>query len=149
VPGDATSADHASARKRQLGKLAGFVLAGGTGFLVDAGVLWLGINVFGLGALASRGLSFTAAVVTTWLINRSITFAAQRGRRGRDEVVLYIVATLASGALNLGVYALVLKLIGDGEFRPFIALVLGVGAGLVSNLLLYNFVVFRPPAPKG
>ena len=135
--------------KRQLGKLAGFVLAGGTGFLVDAGVLWLGIHAFGLGALASRGISFTAAVVTTWLINRSITFAAQRGRRGRDEVFLYILATLASGALNLGVYALVLKLVGDGGFRPFVALVLGVGAGLVSNFLLYNFVVFRPPAARG
>jgi putative flippase GtrA len=144
-----SSVDRTASTRRQLGKLIGFVVAGGTGFLVDAGVLWLGIHALGLGALAGRGISFTAAVVTTWLINRSITFAQQRGRRGRDEVILYVLATLASGALNLGVYALVLRLVGDEGWRPFAALVLGVGTGLVSNFLLYNFVVFRPPAPKG
>ncbi|MFC7395694.1 GtrA family protein [Chelatococcus sp. GCM10030263] len=145
MPVDLSSADRSAAKRRQLAKLIGFVVAGGTGFIVDAGVLFLGINTFGLGALAARGISFTAAVITTWLINRSITFAQQRGRRGRDEIFLYILATLASGALNLGVYALVLHLVGDAGWRPFAALVLGVGAGLVSNFLLYNFVVFRPP----
>ncbi|MBS7700965.1 MULTISPECIES: GtrA family protein [unclassified Chelatococcus] len=129
-------------------KVAAFLIAGGVGFLVDAGLLWVGLNSWELSALSARGISFTAAMLTTWVLNRSIAFARQRdrGRSRGSELALYGLCTLFSGAINIGLYLLVIAALGREGLLPFIALAAGVGAGLVSNFLLYNFVVFRSSA---
>ncbi|CAH1653783.1 GtrA family protein [Chelatococcus asaccharovorans] len=136
--------------REQAAKVAAFLVAGGIGFLVDAGLLWVGLNTLELSALAARAISFTAAMLTTWVLNRSLAFASQRDRaRGHgSELALYGLATLFSGAINIGLYLVVIEALGRGGIYPFIALAAGVGAGLVSNFLLYNFVVFRGSATR-
>lgn len=134
--------------KSQPAKFAGFLVVGGLGFAVDAGLLWLGLNRFGLTALAARCISFAAAVLTTWILNRSFTFATQRSRGQGSEMILYALATLFSGGINIGVYLVVVAALGREGFHPFLALAAGVGAGLASNFLLYNFVVFRGSAAR-
>ncbi|CAH1687902.1 Putative flippase GtrA [Hyphomicrobiales bacterium] len=131
-------------------KVAAFLVAGGIGFLVDAGLLWVGLNSWGLSALSARGISFAAAMLTTWVLNRSLAFARQRDRdRSRSsELTLYGLATLFSGAINIGLYLVVIAALGREGLFPFIALAAGVGAGLVSNFLLYNYVVFRNSATR-
>ncbi|CAH1648059.1 MULTISPECIES: GtrA family protein [unclassified Chelatococcus] len=131
-------------------KVAAFLVAGGIGFLVDAGLLWMGLNRWELSALSARAISFTAAMLTTWVLNRSLAFARQRDRaRGQGvELALYGLATLFSGAINIGLYLVVIAMLGREGVFPFIALAAGVGAGLVSNFLLYNHVVFRNAAKR-
>ena len=120
-----------------------FLLVGLVGFVVDAGLLTFGIHVMSLGPKLSRLFSFLAAVLVTWALNRSYTFADKAtGRRG-SELVRYAATSCISASLNLGVYWLVLEILPETAAAPYMALVLGVAAGLVSNFTLYRFVVFR------
>jgi putative flippase GtrA len=120
-----------------------FGLVGTIGFLVDAG--WLALLLGVAGPYWGRLGSFAIAVVVTWACNRSFTFADRRSglSRGR-EFRRYFGAMLAGGAVNYGVYALVVLLLGGGGLVPFLALAAGSLAGMAVNLTLANFVVFRP-----
>jgi putative flippase GtrA len=124
-------------------RIGSFLIVGLIGFVVDAGLLTLGIHGLGFGPELSRLMSFLAAVFVTWMLNRSFTFADKAtGRRGR-ELARYVMTSCVSALLNLGVYLIVLTVLPDRVLTPYIALVCGVGMGLISNFTLYRLVVFR------
>ena len=55
-------------------RFAKFLVVGGIGFLVDAGVLTLAVRHLGASVYAARALSFSVAVLATWLLNRTYVF---------------------------------------------------------------------------
>ena len=59
-------------------KFLRFVVVGATGFLVDAGVLWLFLTFTPVGPLAARIVAIAVAMTTTWLLNRHFTFGASK-----------------------------------------------------------------------
>ncbi|PWJ16174.1 GtrA family protein [Jannaschia seohaensis] len=81
-----------------------FVLAGSAGFVVDAGVLMLGLWA-GLPAWAARGPSFLLAVITTWAVNRTLTFRTGAHPSLR-EFGGYLAAMSLGLAANYGLYLL-------------------------------------------
>ncbi|CAN7174675.1 GtrA family protein [Pseudorhodoferax sp. LjRoot39] len=116
-----------------------FCIAGGLAFLVDAGVLYALTTWAGAGPYCARLVSFLCAVSTTWLFNRSITFADTRAESSRWlEWGRYLVSQLGGFAANYFVYAaLVWRMDIVGRWP-----VLGVAAGSLAGLVL-NYVSAR------
>lgn len=112
--------------------LVRFLLVGGIGFVVDAGLVYL-LTSHGTPPVAARVPAISAAILTTWLLNRSFTFRVS-ARRSRAELARYIIVALSSAALNFGLYS-VLTLLG---VAPVAAVALATAA-----LLLYSFVGYR------
>ncbi len=66
--------------------LGGFVLSGGTAFVVDAGITLL-LAHLGLNRFAARILGIAVAMVVAWLMHRRVTFAMDGGARGLSSCV--------------------------------------------------------------
>ena len=124
-------------------RVRSFAAVGLIGFVVDAGLLAVGTTLLSMGPRVSRVISFPAAVLVTWILNRSFTFADRVSPRKTGEFLRYGMTSVVSAGLNLGVYFLALALLPDYAVAPYIALVFSAASGLISNFILYRFVVFR------
>ncbi|WP_323119236.1 GtrA family protein [Burkholderia alba] len=124
-----------------------FLIAGAIGFAVDAGVLWLSLAA-GQGYFVGRGLSFFAAVWTTWRINRRYTFQADGARQGSvwREWWQYLLAMSLGGAVNYAVYSLVVVSFPASRWLPFEGVALGSIAGMAVNFVSAKWWVFKRPA---
>ncbi len=122
-------------------QLVQFALAGTVGYFVDASVLLLAAPHFG--PYMGRVISFLAAVLTTWLINRSLTFRHQRGDGPmHHEVALYALTALGGGAVNLASYSLLVYLFELSALWLPVAVALGSLAGMTVNFWLNRRFVF-------
>jgi putative flippase GtrA len=120
-----------------------FALVGGTGFLVDAGLLTALHNLAGVDPFTARLASITASAFTTWRLNRSLTFgASQRGQAA--EGLLYAVVAAITAALNYLVYVLIL--IAWHELPPLAAAVVATLAAMLFSYAGYSRVVFAGAA---
>lgn len=139
-------ASSAGSRPRGLaGRILSFGLVGVVGFFVDAAVLALFIG--GLGPYGGRAVSFAAAVLTTWALNRSTTFRDRAGGLPLAvELGRYALAMCLGGAVNYGVYAGLVGAFGAEGLVPFAALGAGSLSGMCVNLLAAHYAVFRPRA---
>lgn len=81
-----------------------FALAGGTGFVVDAAVLFVLLKLTRLDPFTARVLAIATAMGCTYLLNRSLTFGPS-GRSIAAEGTRYGGVGLASAALNYVIYA--------------------------------------------
>lgn len=126
-----------------LSRVMSFGLVGVVGFAVDAGVLALVMDA--LGPYWGRALSFVAAVLTTWALNRRITFADRPSRYSLvEEIGRYFAAMCVGGAVNYAVYASAIVLFGTAGLGPYFGLAAGSLAGMAVNLTLAQIAVFRP-----
>lgn len=120
-----------------------FIIAGGLGFGVDAGALylamWLGADFY-----LGRGLSFLAAATFTWLFNRMLTFRRSR-KPGRIYVewFRYMFAMLIGGSVNYGVSAWMYRDCPIAYQWPVLAVAMGSIAGMGLNFFTAKFVVFK------
>lgn len=119
-----------------------FALAGGLGFLVDAGVLFISIDSLGL--IGGRLLSFACAVLTTWLINRRFAFADCATVVGkRYELMRYVLAMAPGGLVNWAVYGLAMTMLPAADVRPLLSVGLGSVIAMLANLAAAQTFVFR------
>lgn len=120
-----------------------FFVIGLGGFLVDVGVLLLATPA--LGPYWGRLLSFTIAVIFTWLFNRSFTFeSTQEQPRAFTEFIQYLLAMSLGGAVNYSVYA-ALVFYSDFVLQwPVIGVAVGSAVGLGVNFTLAKNWVFKP-----
>jgi len=122
-------------------QLSQFAFAGTIGFFVDALSLWLVYPW--TGAYAGRFISFSCAVITTWLINRSLTFRHQLDTKPlHTELALYFASTLVGGVVNLLAYFLVVYLFALSVAALPIAVAVGSLAGMLVNYTLTRRLVF-------
>jgi len=128
-------------------QFAMFCLVGGIGFVVDAGLLWLLLNVTDLGPLIARLLSYLAAVTTTWLLHRRLTFPVAGCERKARQWVLFVVVNGAGAALNYGVYALLVLFVGVFAEHPVAAVAVGSAVALLVNFWANRTWVFRVATP--
>lgn len=123
-------------------QLAQFGMAGTVGYLVDAGVLLAVTN--NTGPYLGRFLSFAAALTSTWLINRSLTFRHQRtGAPLYREYSLYALTALGGGAVNVVCYSLLVYLFELQKYLLPIAVAVGSLAGMLVNFRLSRAFVFN------
>ncbi|WP_171123164.1 MULTISPECIES: GtrA family protein [unclassified Ruegeria] len=111
-----------------------FVIVGGIAFFVDAGLLLLTTEWFGLIPEIGRIISFCGAVTTTWYLNRTFTFATV-SRPTLREFASYVLAMSFGLAVNYAVFVALIRLNETAGAYPVIALVPATLAGMVINFL--------------
>src|SRR3954451_24459015 len=115
-----------------------FGIVGVVGLGVDIAVLYLCLDISGLGLYASRVVSYLAAATTTWALNRAFTFSGNHAGKIHHQWARFVAVNAFGGAVNYGVYA---ALIASGD--PFTAYpALAVAAGSLSGLF-FNFTASK------
>jgi len=121
-----------------------FALVGGVGFVIDAGVLTVMMQLLDKNLYLSRLISFSCASFATWLLNRSLTFRANT----RDmevsgvEYVRYVTVQIVGAAINLLVFVLLVQMRPELVNLPVIPLAVGAVFGLLFNFVATRFWVY-------
>jgi putative flippase GtrA len=119
----------------------GFLLTGGSAFLVDAGLTWLLIRL-GLNPFSARAIAIAAAMVFAWLMHRRVTFNVAAPPTA-GEFVRFAAVAGSANALNYAIYALIL--LTRPETLPLVALVVSTAIAACVSYLGFRFGVFRRP----
>jgi putative flippase GtrA len=109
-----------------------FLLVGGAGFVVDAGIVWA-LTHMGFGAYLARFVSLSVTVVFTFFLNRTATFLAQ-GPMTWQEFVAYAGSSGVGIAINYALFAGCLRL--GLSWLP--AMIVGTGTASAFNFLAYS-----------
>lgn len=123
-------------------ELLRFAAAGILGLAVDVAVLYLAMAI-GMDRFSGRGLSFLAAVWTTWQFNRRFTFTRRDQLSAWKEWWRYLSAMLAGGAVNYAVYSVIVIMQPGLPLLPMIAVAAGSLAGMSVNFIGAKYFVFR------
>jgi putative flippase GtrA len=126
--------------KTKPGKLFSFAFAGGSGFVIDMSVLWLLLNLTGMGPFSARVVSIAFAMTSNFLINRTFTFGGS-GRTIVEEGARYSSIGLIGAGLNYLIYAVLLLAIPG--FSPFWATFIAVALVSVFSYFGYSRFVFN------
>jgi len=116
-----------------------FALVGGTGFVIDAGLLAMLHHGAGLDPYLSRLISISAGAFTTWRLNRGLTFGASGLSQASEGMRYGIVAGLAAG-FNYLVYAAALLL--WPALPPLAAAMIATLAAMGFSYAGYSRLVF-------
>ena len=126
--------------RKGLFQITRFSIVGAIGFIVDLGVF--SIVLFAIGPYGARIVSFIAAVICTWQLNRNFTFEKKQ-KTSLREFIAYFASMCVGGAVNIGCFVIALRLIPENwAVGPHIALALGSITGLFVNFALAR-LVFR------
>ncbi len=117
-----------------------FALVGCVGFAVDGGLLLL-LTTLGWGPITARCVSFPAAVLATWWLNRSITF-------GDDGPLLpsllrYVGVSIVGTSVNFGVYSALVLGSAWMAAQPIVPFAIASALALVFNYLGSKHFAFR------
>lgn len=123
-----------------------FVLVGGIGFIIEAITLTLIAQYSSLGPIWGRAVSFPLAVLSTWWLNRKLTFRSQNPPGA--EGVRYFAVQILGALTNTGIFIVTVKAIPSLWNIPVVPLAFGSLGGLVVNFILSAKVVFVPLRPK-
>lgn len=117
-----------------------FMVVGGVGFVVDAGVT-LGLLATGLfGPFSARAVAIALALLCTWFCNRNFTFG-KSGHHVVREGVLYGSVGITSALLNYAIYSGLL--LSMPMLRPIFALILASASATLYSYFGYARFVFR------
>lgn len=119
-----------------------FAAVGVVGFIVDASTLYFAMHVLGAGLYGGRLLSYLTAATTTWVLNRSYTFRAQRNHDKVAEWGRFLVANAVGGIVNYGTYATLVTASPVVAAYPVMGVAAGSLAGLCVNFGLSRYLVF-------
>jgi len=123
-----------------------FAAVGGTGFFINEGTLALADGLLHAGPRVSWFIAFVPAVTFTWWGNRCLTFPdeASSGPIGMlTEWGRFVTTNGLGGAINFATYSTLISLAPDPLRSPYVALPIGILAGLVFNFALSKKLVFR------
>ncbi len=113
-----------------------FLVVGGLGFVVDAGIT-MGLIRLGISPLVARPPAILAAMVFTWLANRQVTFAV-RHRKTLGEVIRYSGVAIVAALLNYVIYSGLISL----TVTPFVAIVIATALVAVFSFFGYKRFAF-------
>lgn len=114
-----------------------FLLVGGLGFLIDAGITQ-GLVALGLHPALARLPALALAMAFTWLANRRFTYGVQTAR-SLGEGGRYAMVALGMAMLN---YLAYLLLVRQGLW-PALAVTIATAAQTVLSFHAYRVLVFR------
>ncbi|MEM7359164.1 MAG: GtrA family protein [Pseudomonadota bacterium] len=120
-----------------------FFLVGFLAFSTDALILQSLVSFAGWSPYWARVPSASAAVMVSWVLNRSYTFALEKGQLDWTAVFAHVLAVGIALLVNLGVYWALISKYPVLETYPVIALTGGSAAGLFVNFLLAKYWVFK------
>jgi putative flippase GtrA len=130
-------------------RIAKFVIVGGVGFVVDAAVLTFALQRLTSSVYAARALSFTVAVIATWLLNRTFVFASGDARTIAAEYGRYLSTQVAAALANLLVFIGLVEAIPALISMPVVPLAVGAVLGAIVNYMGSAHWVFAPKRRPG
>ncbi len=116
-----------------------FLIVGSLGFLTDAGLLWLATKKLGLDPYSGRLLSFSAALLVTWLLNSTFTFK-NNSKRSKRQFGAYIAVQVSSFGLNYAIYS---AIVWKGMAVPIVALIFASIVAMFYSFTAMNLWVFK------
>ena len=118
-----------------------FACVGAVGFVVDAGILTM-LMQLGWQPVLARLVSFPAAVATTWLLNKAWTFAADAASAG-GGYMRYSGIQIIGALINLGIFTLLISAFPAFRAVPWLPLAAAALVALVFNYLATRHLVFN------
>ena len=115
-----------------------FGVIGGIGFGIEAVVLSALTRFAHWTPWQARIPSFLTAVLATWLLNRTYTFAGRRPDRTSMEVLSYAGIQICGAGINLAIFALCLFQFPDLNEVPVVPLAIGAVGGFAFNFIASN-----------
>ena len=129
--------------KRQfLAQFGTFAFVGTVGFIVDIGMTLL-LVATGLNPFWARVFGIAIAMVTTWRLNRTMTFGASTTSQ-TSEGIRYFAVALFFATVNYAIYAALLLLIP--VVTPAIAVLISVGFASSLSFFGYRYFAFKTGA---
>lgn len=131
-------------RTASMQKLIYFTFVGSVGFLVDASILTLMSQNYGLDIYLGRLISFSSATMTTWVLNSKFVFRLEvdPDRRKSLEYVLYLLVQTAGSGVNLLIFTLLIMVAPSLKSQPIIPLTVGAIFGLAINFTGTRYWVY-------
>jgi putative flippase GtrA len=118
----------------------GFLLAGALALITDGALLEIQTRIMGLDPLLARPFAIAVAMVVSWLVNRTVTFAVEAPPT-RREFVRFAAVSWTAQAVNYLLFASLLVM------RPatpaLLALVLASLVAMFISYFGFRYRVFR------
>jgi putative flippase GtrA len=133
---------HAGWRKRAVSfKAAVYALIGIVNTTVDYGVFLAAHVVFGLPLIAANALSWMVSISGSYMLNSTITFAAESGRKLRwSAYFTFVAAGLAGWLANTAALLVAAEVL---LLPVWLAKLAAIMASFIVNFSMSHFVVFR------
>jgi len=122
----------AQENRKEIKRFAKFATVGALGSVTDFGVLNILIQVFGAPLALANAISFTAAVIQNFILNRVWTFPESRGRNAGSQLLQFTVVSIVGLAINMAVLLTLHQLL-----EPF--WVQWTGSAELGYTVSYNF----------
>lgn len=87
-------------REKEAERFFKFLVVGTIGFIVDFGTLTFLVEVAGLVPVLANTISFSAAVVSNFTLNRYWTYPDSRSKRRRVQIIQFAVVSIIGLAIN-------------------------------------------------
>ncbi len=123
-------------------RLLKFGLVGASGFLVDMGVYTLLSVALGVPHLVARGSSYWVSASWNWFWNRTFTFSNVEKTKKLPQWGKYLGMCIISFVPNWGTYYLLTTWVPFFTEYKQLALVAGVGLGMLFNFTIASLFVF-------
>jgi len=119
-----------------------FSIVGAIGFIIDSSVLYMLRDLLGL--YFARLVSFLIAMLSTWILNRTITFNQKdSGLKKSKELISYFLFMLIGGAVNYITYSFAVSCSTFIETHPVLGVGIGSVAGLGVNFTTSSLFIFK------
>ena len=138
----------AGAHGRIVEQVPAFAAIGVMGYVVDAGITYLGARYLGLSPELARPPGFIVATIVNYFLNRSITFRHAQAPFAGSFVRYWLVASLGLG-VNYAVYSACVALApfaGVAVTPAILPLFVAAGSGVAMAITFvgFRFFAFRP-----
>ena len=120
-----------------------FGIIGAVGFIIDSGMLYIGIDALGLERIAAGLLSFPFAVTATWIGNRFFTFRNAAPIPATQQLAKFALACTIGLVFNRGTYSLLVSTVPFVYDHPIVGLLAGTVAGMFFNFYASKKHVFK------
>jgi putative flippase GtrA len=122
-----------------------FCVVGTCGFVIDASILMLLVQVCHWSAPSARILSFIVAMTFTWALNRMVTFQTKHPASAW-EWTRYAALMCVGAVINYSVFVGFYTFAVDLRPHPWIAVAAGSVAAMLVNYLSMRALFTSPPA---
>ncbi|MDD2881502.1 MAG: GtrA family protein [Rhodoferax sp.] len=116
-----------------------FLIVGGLGFLIDAGLTYF-LVYSGVNPWLARIPSIACAMVFTWLINRQFTYNVKT-LRSSDEALRYILVAMVMALINYLIYLWLISI----NITPVISIIIATAFQTFISFHAYRRFAFKLP----
>ncbi len=129
-----------------------FLLTGTLNTFIDLGILNALMFIFattaGAGLSAFKAVSFSAAVINSYFLNKFWTFKKKDAKANPKEFITFYALTGVGLLINVGIFTIIVNVVGPKfgftpELWANVAAMMAVVCVCMWNFLGYKFIIFK------